>query len=114
MLLEAPWWEFLSGLAAFFLSINVIFAALYMLDPQGLSHVRPGSFADAYFFSVQTFTTLGYGQIAPVSFYANAIVVVEAFAGVLNIAVASGLVFARVSRPQSTRAFQPPRRDLDP
>jgi inward rectifier potassium channel len=108
VLLEAPWWEFLSGLAAFFLAINVIFAALYMLDPQGLTHVRPGSFADAYFFSVQTFTTLGYGQIAPVSFYANSIVVVEAFAGVLNIAVASGLVFARVSRPRARVLFSRP------
>ena len=107
-LLDAPWWLFLSGLLTFFLFINLIFAALYILDPEGLSHVRPGSFADAYFFSVQTFTTLGYGQIAPVSFYANAIVVFEAFAGVLNIALASGLVFARVSRPRARVLFSRP------
>jgi len=44
VLLEAPWWEFLSGLAAFFLSINVIFAALYMLDPQGLTQRGVASF----------------------------------------------------------------------
>ena len=108
ILLDAPWWEFLSGLAAFFLLINVIFATLYILDPQGLSNVRPGSFWDAYFFSVQTFTTLGYGQIAPKSFYANSIVVAEAFAGVLNIAVASGLIFARVSRPRARVLFSRP------
>jgi inward rectifier potassium channel len=108
VLLEVPWWAFLVGLAAFFLLINVVFAGLYILDPHGLSNVRPGSFADVYFFSVQTFTTLGYGQISPLSFYANSVVVAEAFAGVLNIALASGLVFARVSRPRASLLFSRP------
>jgi len=108
ILLDAPWWQVLSGLAAVFFFINLIFAGLYLVDLQGLSNVRPGSFADAYFFSVQTFTTLGYGHVAPVSFYANAIVVIESFAGVLNIAVASGLVFARVSRPRARVLFSRP------
>jgi inward rectifier potassium channel len=108
VLLEASWWEFLSGLGVFFLVINAIFAGLYMLDPHWLSNVRPGSFADTYFFSVQTFTTLGYGRIAPESLYANVVVVVEAFAGILNIALASGLVFARVSRPRARVLFSHP------
>ena len=108
MLIEAPWWAFLSGLAAVFLVINLLFAGLYTLDPHGLSNVHPGSFIEAFFFSVQTFTTLGYGQIAPVSFYANTIVMIEAFAGVLNIALASGTVFARVSRPSARVLFSGP------
>jgi inward rectifier potassium channel len=108
VLLETPWWTFLCGLAGFYLVINAVFAGLYVLDPMGLSNVRPGSFTDAYFFSVQTFTTLGYGHIAPVSFYANAVVLVEAFAAVLNIALASGLVFARVSRPIARVLFSTP------
>ena len=108
ILLDAPWWEVLFGLAAVFFFINLIFAGLYLADPQGLSNVRPGSFADAYFFSVQTFTTLGYGHVAPVSDYANIIAAIESFAGVLNIAVASGLVFARVSRPRASVLFSRP------
>ncbi len=108
VLLEAPWWAFLSGLAAFYVLINLIFAGLYVIDPHGLSNVRPGSFSDAYFFSVQTFTTLGYGQIAPIDFYANSVVMVEAFAAVLNIALASGLIFARVSRPRARVLFSGP------
>lgn len=108
VVLEAPWWLFLCGLAGSFLLINLIFAGLYVLDPHGLSNVRPGSFTDTFFFSVQTFSTLGYGQVAPESFYTNSIVVMEAFAGVLNIALASGLVFARVSRPRARVLFSGP------
>ena len=108
ILLEASWPALLGGLAVFFLLVNGIFADLYLLDPSGLTNVRPGSFADAFFFSVQTFTTLGYGHVAPVSGYANTIVVVESFAGVMNIALASGLVFARLSRPQARVLFSGP------
>jgi inward rectifier potassium channel len=108
VVLEAPWWAFFCGLAAFFALINLVFTALYMVDPNGLSNVRPGSFIETFFFSVQTFTTLGYGQIVPKSIYANAIVTLEAFAGVMNIALAAGLVFARVSRPRARVLFSGP------
>jgi inward rectifier potassium channel len=104
----APWWAFLSGMAAVYLIINALFALLYMLDPNGLTNVRPGSFWDVFFFSVQTFTTLGYGQIAPQSFYANVLVTFEAFAAILNIALASGMMFARVSRPTARVEFSRP------
>ena len=106
--LSAPWWAYLSSMAAFYIGINMIFAGLYLLDPNGLSNARPGSFWDVFFFSVQTFTTLGYGQIAPKSFYANVLVTIEAFAAILNIALASGTVFARVSRPTARVMFSRP------
>lgn len=108
VVLEAPWPVFLCGLAAFFVVINLVFTELYLADPQGLSHVRPGSFEDAFFFSVQTFTTVGYGQIAPLTPYTNIVVTLEAFAGVMNIALAAGLVFARVSRPRARVLFSGP------
>jgi inward rectifier potassium channel len=104
-LLSAPWWAFLGGLAVLYVVINTLFALLYLLDPGGISNARPGSFWDAFFFSVQTFATLGYGVFAPKSFYANMLVTVEAFAGVLNIALASGTMFARVSRPTARVMF---------
>lgn len=108
ILLDASWPALLAGLAIFFLVVNGVFADLYLLDPGGLTNVRPGSFADAFFFSVQTFTTLGYGRVAPASDYANIVVVFESFAGVLNIALASGLVFARISRAQARVLFSGP------
>jgi inward rectifier potassium channel len=107
-LIDAPWWAFFSGLAVVFLLINLLFAWLYTFDPQGLSNPHHGSFADAFFFSVQTFTTLGYGNIAPISLYANTVSVIEAFAGVLNIALATGTFFARVSRPRALVLFSGP------
>ena len=106
--LEAPWWAFFLGLAAFFGLINLVFTGLYLLEPHGLSNVRPGLFIDSFFFSVQTFTTLGYGQITPITIYTNAIATLEAFAGVMNIALAAGLVFARVSRPRARVLFSGP------
>ena len=107
-MLEAPWWAFFCGLAAFFGLINLVFTALYLVEPHGLSNVRPESFVDSFFFSVQTFTTLGYGQITPVTIYTNTVATLEAFAGVMNIALAAGLVFARVSRPRARVLFSGP------
>lgn len=107
-MLEAPWWAFFCGLAAFFGLINLVFTALYLAAPHGLSNVPPGSIVDSFFFSVQTFTTLGYGQITPTTIYTNAIATLEAFAGVMNIALAAGLVFARVSRPRARVLFSGP------
>ena len=106
--LEAPWWAFFCGLAAFFGLINLVFTGLYLVEPHGLSNVKPGSFVDSFFFSVQTFTTLGYGQITPITIYSNSVATLEAFAGVMNIALAAGLVFARVSRPHARVLFSRP------
>ncbi len=106
--LEAPWWAFFLGLAAFFGLINLVFTGLYLAEPHGLSNVRPGSFVDSFFFSVQTFTTLGYGQVTPITIYTNTVATLEAFAGVMNIALAAGLVFARVSRPRARVLFSGP------
>lgn len=106
--LEAPWWAFFCGLAAFFGLINLVFTVLYLVESHGLSNVRPGSFTDAFFFSVQTFTTLGYGQVTPITIYTNTVATLEAFAGVMNIALAAGLVFARVSRPRARVLFSGP------
>jgi inward rectifier potassium channel len=70
-----------------------------------VTDARPGSFLDAFFFSVQTLSTVGFGQESPRGLYANIIVTIEAFVGVINIAVTTGLVFARVSRPTARVLF---------
>jgi inward rectifier potassium channel len=104
-LLIATWPSFFLQTAAIFLGVNLIFALLYLVDPGGIAHARPGSFADAFFFSVQTIGTLGYGVMAPRSLWANLLVTGESFLGVFNIALAAGLVFARFSRPSARILF---------
>jgi inward rectifier potassium channel len=82
-----------------------VFAGLYLLDPGGIENARPGSFRDALFFSMQTLGTYSTNVMAPKSFYADTIVTIESFFSVLNIAVATGAVFARVSRPTARVIF---------
>jgi len=105
-LLTMPLWAFFAVMAAAFLAINGLFAVLYLLDRGGLSGARLGDFADAFFFSVQTLGTLGYGVImAPRTLYENVVVTAEVFVGLFNLAVATGLLFARISRPTARIMF---------
>lgn len=105
VLLTMPLMAFFAVMATGFLVINTGFALLYLLDRGGLDGVRPGSFADAFFFSVQTLGTLGYGVMAPRSLYANLVVTAETFVGLFNLAIATGLLFARISRPTARIMF---------
>jgi inward rectifier potassium channel len=102
--LTAGWPVFILELGAFFAAVNVIFALLYLLDPHGISNAKPGSFTDAFFFSVQTLGA-GGGDMAPQSFYTDVLVAVESFFGILTIAVFAGIMFARFSRPLSRVVF---------
>ena len=103
--LTAPWPLFFLGLALFFFSINVVFALLYMADPHGIQNARPGNFWDAFLFSVQTIGSINYSVMVPKSVYANMIVVAEAFFGILNLALVTGVVFSRFSRPYARVLF---------
>lgn len=103
--LTAPWWAFLVGLALGFVAINVAFALLYMSDPQGIEHARPGSFWDRFLFSVQTIGSINYSRMVPLSTFVNAVVVVEAFVGFVYLAMMASLMFARLSRPSARVIF---------
>ena len=103
--LTASWPGFVAQLALFFLTVNLVFATFYVIDRGGIANARPGSFADAFFFSVQTLGTLGYGVMAPRTLYANLLVTVESFTGILIIALFTGIIFARFSRPFARLVF---------
>jgi inward rectifier potassium channel len=103
--LRAPWWLFFIGLAAFFGAINIVFALLYLSDPNALAHVRHGNFWDAFLFSVQTIGSINYTVFVPQTVYANIIVSVEAFFGILTIALFTGIILARFSRPYARIVF---------
>jgi inward rectifier potassium channel len=105
VVLTAPWWLFFLGLAAFFTSINIVFALLYLSDPNGLEHARHGNFWDAFLFSVQTIGSINYTVFVPQTVYANIVVSFEAFFGLLTLAMFTGVIFARFSRPFSRVVF---------
>lgn len=103
--LTAPWWLFFAGLVTFFVVINFVFALLYMSDPNSLAHARHGNFWDAYLFSVETIGSINYTVFVPQTLYANIVVSIEAFFGILTIALFTGIIFARFSRPYARVVF---------
>ncbi len=105
VLLTMPLLRFFALMAGGFILFNATFAGLYLLDDNGISGMRPGSFQDAFFFSVQTVGTLGYGVMAPRSLFANIVVAVEVFTGLFSFAAAASLLFARFSRPTAMIMF---------
>jgi len=90
--------------AALFIAANVLAALAYMAVG-GVANARPGSFRDAFFFSVQTMSTIGYGTMAPRSTAANLLVTVQALSSGIGLALMTGLVFAKFSRPTSRVRF---------
>ena len=102
--LALPLSGILALMAVTFVILNVLFAGLYLLAG-GVDNLSPGDVWNAFFFSVQTFGTIGYGYMFPRSFAADAIVTVETFVSMVFVALATGLVFARVSRPTARVTF---------
>ncbi len=104
-LMDGGWLRVFVTLSALFVVVNVVFAVLYLLEPGSVNQVRPDSFLDAFSFSVQTIATIGYGAMSPRTPYAHTIMVIEAAFGVLAVALATGLMFAKASRPSSAILF---------
>jgi len=104
-LLTVPWRGFFALLAAAYGLFNVVFALLYLLQDGGIANARSHSFADAFFFSVQTMATIGYGDMHPATLYANILVTIEVLLGLTGFALATGLIFARFSRPTARVIF---------
>jgi inward rectifier potassium channel len=104
-ILTISWPRFLITGLALYLTANFFFALLYFLQPGSINNAQPGSFADAFFFSVETIATIGYGVMSPATVYANLVMTVESAVGVLLVALTTGLVFARFSRPTARVMF---------
>jgi inward rectifier potassium channel len=109
-MLSIPRWKFISIIFLFFFVINLGFGTIYyLLGVQHLGGVIPGSalhnFAEAFFFSCQTFTTVGYGKINPNGLFSNALAASEALVGLLSFALATGLLYGRFSKPTAFLKF---------
>lgn len=99
--LSASWPRVLATIMASYLGANVIFALLYLAAGDAIDEARPGSFGDAFFFSVQTMATIGYGKMEPKGLIGNVLVTVEALVGLIGTAMSTGLVFAKFARPRA-------------
>ena len=105
LFLTLSWPGFIGLLAVTYIAINTLFALAYLLEPNAIANAEPGYFLDAFFFSVQTMASIGYGAMFPQTTYANLLVVMEAFVGLLFIAMATGMSFARFSVPTARILF---------
>ncbi|HEX7933728.1 MAG TPA: ion channel [Paraburkholderia sp.] len=103
--LTVRWPMFFVSLAVLFLLLNTTFAALYMLGHAPIANQYPPGFGGAFFFSVETLATVGYGDMHPQTVYAHWIATLEIFVGMSGIALATGLIFARFSRPHAKIIF---------
>jgi len=94
----------LGAIVVAYLALNTVFACAY-LATGGVSNAQPGSFFDAFCFSVETMGTIGYGAMYPSSITANVIMIVESVTSLIVTAVATGLVFSKFSRATARVAF---------
>ena len=94
------WPRFLLSLIALFAAINLVFGLLYLSHPSSLANAHPGSLSDAFFFSLETATTVGYGDMYPTDHYGRTVAGSEMMVGVAFTALTTGLLFVRFSRPQ--------------
>jgi len=109
-MLNLPLWKFIAVIFIFFIVINLLFTTVYFLiGANQLEGMISGSdwkiFREIFYFSTQTFTTVGYGHVNPVGDAANIVAAVEALTGFLSLAIATGLIYGRFSKPQSYLAF---------
>jgi inward rectifier potassium channel len=109
-MLTISWTRFFVVVTAGYLAVNFVFASAYYLCGAGALHGTEGltvsdRIVECFFFSVQTFTTIGYGRINPMGLAANILVAIEGFVGLLGFAFATGLSLARFSRPNAKILF---------
>ncbi|MEG4280575.1 ion channel [Microcoleus sp. MON1_C1] len=104
-LLTLSWPRFFILICLSYTVTNSLFALAYLAGGDCIANARPGSFPDAFYFSVQTMATIGYGSMYPRTDYANTIVAIQALFGLWGVAMITGLAFARFSRPTARVIF---------
>ena len=109
-MLSLPMWKFISVILVFYVVINLFFTGIYFLlgtnELEGMRASDPwGIFKEVFYFSTQTFTTLGYGRLNPIGDGANIVSSLEALTGFLSFAIATGLIFGRFSKPRAYLQF---------
>jgi len=104
-LMQGSWLQLISMAGITFILTNVFFGALFLLQPESIAGAEKADFLNAFAFSIQTFTTVGYGTLTPATAYGELLVTIETFVGIVWVALVTGLVFAKAARPESSVLF---------
>jgi inward rectifier potassium channel len=99
------WPQFLAAFLVFYIAVNLVFASLYWLVPASVANAQPRSFGDAFFFSIETLATVGYGEMHPATTYGRIVAASEIVCGLAFTAILTGLTFVRFSRPRAKIVF---------
>src|SRR6202171_1225019 len=103
--MTASWPAFIGVAAMVFVAFNAVFAFFYWIGNQPISNVPSGAYIDYLYFSIETLSTAGYGDMHPQTHYGHFIATVELFTGIFSMSLMTGLIFARFSRPSARLLF---------
>ena len=103
--MTASWPAFIGGAVLVFVVFNAVFASFYWIGNQPISNVPGGAYIDYLYFSIETLSTAGYGDMHPQTHYGHFIAAVELFTGIFSMSLMTGLIFARFSRPNARLLF---------
>src|SRR6201997_3188672 len=103
--MTASWPAFILGAALVFLVFNAVFGLLYLVGDQPIANVKGQDYIDYFYFSIETLSTAGYGDMHPQTHYGHLIATVELFTGIFSMSLMTGLIFARFSRPSARLLF---------
>jgi inward rectifier potassium channel len=103
--MTATWPVFIAGAALVFIAFNAVFACFYWIGDQPIANVPGGAYIDYLYFSIETLSTAGYGDMHPQTHYGHFIATVELFTGIFSMSLMTGLIFARFSRPNARLMF---------
>jgi inward rectifier potassium channel len=103
--MTASWPAFIGGAVLVFIAFNAIFASFYWIGNQPISNVPGGAYIDYIYFSIETLSTAGYGDMHPQTHYGHFVAAVELFTGIFSMSLMTGLIFARFSRPNARLLF---------
>jgi inward rectifier potassium channel len=99
--MTASWPSFIGGAVIVFIVFNAIFALFYLIGDQPIANVPDGAYIDYLYFSIETLSTAGYGDMHPQTHYGHFIATVELFTGIFSMSLMTGLIFARFARPNA-------------
>lgn len=105
LVLSLSWPRFYGALVLAFCLVNLVFGTIYWLLPGSVANARDGVFLDYFFFSIETLATVGYGAMSPASLHGHLVASIEILTGMVGVALVTGLVFARFSRPTARILF---------
>lgn len=103
--MTASWPAFIAGAALVFVVFNAVFALLYWIGNQPVANVPGSAYIDYLYFSIETLSTAGYGDMHPQTHYGHFIAAVELFTGIFSMSLMTGLIFVRFARPNARLLF---------